>query len=239
MKSSTQKTKSFSFKQFKIDGGCSGMPVSTDGVLLGAWVDIKQSQNLLDIGTGTGLLALMCAQRNPELQIEAIDIEENAYHAAANNFRASPWHERLTLHFGDILDTHFPHQFDRIVCNPPYFNSGEQAQSVQRAIARHTDQLPHHDLLTRCQSLLTPTGTASFVLPVTEGELFYRHAFSSGWSLKRLLSIKPTEKKPINRLLIELSLAPCQPSQRQLLIRENGQYSAEFIHLTQAFYLKM
>ncbi len=147
MKSSTLKTKSFKFKQFSIEGGQSGMPVSTDGVLLGAWSFDHRPANILDIGTGTGLLALMCAQRFPHSQIEAIDIDEYAYMAASANVKASPWRDQITVRQLDILESKFDQCFEGIICNPPYFNSGEHSQHSQRATARHTHTLNHESLI--------------------------------------------------------------------------------------------
>lgn len=233
------KTKSFEFKQFKIDGGYSGMPVSTDGVLLGAWMDLTECVSLLDVGTGTGLLSLMCAQRKPTLSIEAIDIEKNAIAAANFNFLSSPWSDRITLHHNDVLKHQFAHKFDAIICNPPYFNSGEQAANSARALARHTDSLNHTHLLERCWSLLTPKGCASFVLPIVEGEQFIAIALSLGWSVKRCCSIKPTANKPVSRLLFELSKQSVATQYQNLTIHQATGYSSEFIDLTKDFYLKM
>lgn len=233
------KTKSFEFKQFKIEGGYSGMPVSTDGVLLGAWIDLTKSKTLLDIGTGTGLLSLMCAQRKQNLLIEAIDIEKNAISSAQVNFSSTPWSERLTLIHNDVLRHQFDHKFDAIICNPPYFNSGEQAANSSRAIARHTSSLEHDQLLERCWSLLTSNGSASFVLPSVEGAQFVTMAKARGWHVKRYCSIKPTENKPVNRILFELSKQSVTTEYQNLTIHQSGGYSSEFIDLTKDFYLKM
>lgn len=214
------------------------MPVSTDGVLLGAWTDVTKTHRLLDIGTGTGLLALMCAQRSPDCQIEAIDIDPHAIEAASFNFAQSPWSKRITLHQGDVLSYSFSACFDTIICNPPYFNNGEQAQLSQRATARHSDQLAHSALLSRCYELLTEQGTANFVLPITEGNQFIHLALKNNWYLSRVCHVQPTESKTVNRLLISLVKTPCQSEQQPLIIRKNNQYSNEFVALTRDFYLK-
>jgi len=234
-----KKTKSFEFKQFSVSGGYSGMPVSTDGVLLGAWAELESSKTLLDIGTGTGLLSLMCAQRNLSLSIDAIEIDSHAVEAAQYNFTHSPWYERIKLHSGDVLTHSFPNRFDCIICNPPYFNSGEQAQNISRATARHTSSLSHQDLLKRCWDLLTDQGYASFVLPKVEGEAFIALAKQQGWSLQRLCQVKPTERKEVSRLLIQLNKASMTEDHSTLTIHESGSYSDDFIQLTKAFYLKM
>lgn len=233
------KTKGFEFKQFKIEGGYSGMPVSTDGVLLGAWIDLTNCSSLLDIGTGTGLLSLMCAQRNHKLKIEAIDIEPHAIEAARINFSSSPWSDRLTIYHNDVLKHQFDHCFEAIICNPPYFNSGERAANSTRAVARHTSSLNHSQLLERCWSLLTATGCANFVLPATEGAQFLHIAQAQGWQLKRHCSIKPTSSKEVNRILFELSKQSVSTQYQQLIIHHNNGYSSDFIALTKDFYLKM
>ncbi|WCP67610.1 methyltransferase [Vibrio tubiashii] len=234
-----KKTKDFDFKQFSIYGGLSGMPVSTDGVLLGAWTNLENAESLLDIGTGTGLLSLMCAQRHLSLTIEAIDIDDNAIEAASINFARSPWTQRLTLHQGDVLTYQFPKQFDRIICNPPYFNTGEQASNISRATARHTDTLTHQALLARCKQLLTSQGKASFVLPKIEGDLFIQLAAEQDWHISRQCQIKPTERKQVTRLLIELTKTATNTIEESLTIHSDGGYSDAFIDLTKDFYLKM
>ncbi|KLN64210.1 tRNA1(Val) (adenine(37)-N6)-methyltransferase [Vibrio sp. VPAP30] len=233
------KTKDFDFKQFTIYGGYSGMPVSTDGVLLGAWVELSKSAHLLDIGTGTGLLSLMCAQRHSSLIIEAIDIDVHAIEAAQVNFSRSSWQKRLALHQGDILQYKFTRQFDRIICNPPYFNSGEQARNATRATARHTGTLTHKALLLRCKQLLTNKGKASFVLPKLEGEQFVQLAKTQDWHVSRLCQIKATERKEVSRLLIELTKFPTATVRESLTIHTDQGYSDTFIELTKDFYLKM
>lgn len=239
MKNTQSKTKDFSFKQFKIAGGYSGMPVSTDGVLLGAWCGIKQANTLLDIGTGTGLLALMCAQRNPDCVIDAIDIDQHALQAAKENFTSSPWSSRLTLLEGDVLNFPFGTSYDAIVCNPPYFNSGEHAQNQQRATARHTLTLSHEALLERCFKLLSADGQAWFVLPEAEGRTFISLAETLGWHLAGLCEVQPTAKKPVSRLLIQLSQYTSNAKIEKLIIQKDNGYSDEFVALTKAFYLKM
>lgn len=215
------------------------MPVSTDGVLLGAWADIHQTKQLLDIGTGTGLLALMCAQRNPKVQVSALELDEHAYQAAKINFERSPWPHRLELILHNILTWQSTIRFDHIICNPPYFNSGEQARNTQRASARHTDNLPHDALLNSCWQLLGESGSASFVLPKFEGEQFISIAKAHGWSLSRYCEVKTTPHKPASRLLFELSKTKAKPVINELVIHDKDQYSEDFITLTRDFYLKM
>ncbi len=239
MKNKTFRTKGFKFKQFSIEGGESGMPVSTDGVMLGAWVESPQDATILDVGTGTGLLALMSAQRFTQAQITAVDIEVTAIEAAKQNFAHSPWQQRLSALHTDVLSFSPPFLFQRIICNPPYFNSGEQSKQSQRATARHTDSLRHDALLKHCHQLLEQDGKANFVLPIVEGEAFIELALQQGWHLSRLCRVQPSERKPVHRLLFELTKQPCDTQESQLIIHSSDGYSDDFIQLTREFYLKM
>ncbi len=215
------------------------MPVSTDGVLLGAWATIEYANTILDIGTGTGLLALMCAQRNPHAKINAIDINHEAIVAATHNVELSPWNDRIQLQQIDVSQLIAPKKFEHIICNPPYFNSGEQSRIQQRAIARHTDTLSHQALLIAADKLLSSQGRASFILPTVEGEAFIAQAVSYNWHVSRRCEIQTTATKPVSRLLFELSRQECQIEASQLLIHQQQAYSKAFVRLTQDFYLKM
>lgn len=239
MNKKIKQTKGFCFKQFEIDGGQCGMPVSTDGVMLGAWAEVEHCMHLLDIGTGTGLLALMCAQRTQNTQIWGVDIDENAAITAQLNVANSPWAERIQIELGDINNISYPHQFDAIICNPPYFKTGAQSELQQRATARHTDSLNHLALLERCASLLTDDGKASFILPEVEGREFIALAREVGFCLSRLCEVKPTESKDVSRLLFELSKHHTECQHQQLTIHSKEGYSDAFIALTRDFYLKM
>jgi tRNA1Val (adenine37-N6)-methyltransferase len=207
--------KDFTFKQFHISAYQCGMPVSTDAILLGAWANISTAANILDIGSGTGLLAIMCAQRNAIAKITAIEIEQNAYNAAVENTANTPWAERLTVkhtsiqHYVNLLE--HCNTYDAIICNPPYFNNGLTSSNAQRAIARHTASLSHCDLLIYCEQLLKEQGTASFVLPKAEGSHFIDLMLNinttgpSKLIVTRLVYVKTTADKLATRLLVEIT----------------------------------
>ncbi len=234
------KTKDFQFKQFSVSGGNSGMPISTDGVLLGAWAPLPSEGYLLDIGTGTGLLSLICAQRSTDnLHIVAIEIEKNASETALFNFSQSHWNHRLSLVSDDLLNHPFSCLFDGIICNPPYFINGEQSNRLARANARHTNTLSHKNLLKICQTLLKTSGGANFILPSVEGQAFIVQALDTGWYLHSRCDIKTTERKNPSRMMFRLVKQPCKTETSHLTIHQNGQYSDEFTALTQDFYLKM
>lgn len=255
--------KDFTFKQFHINAFQCGMPVSTDAVLLGAWANITKVKTILDIGCGTGLLAIMCAQRNQTAQITAVEIEHNAFNAATQNSLNSLWSSRLCVKHIAIQDfVSTAVTVDAIICNPPYFNSGEQSQTSQRAVARHTSSLSHQNLLSYCDRLLNEKGTASFILPKQEGLMFI-HLLegmqlngSVCLTLSRLTYVKTTFNKLANRVLIELTKSALSKQlmarnlitkqakaidvdKNELTIHDGSGYSADFISLTKDFYLKM
>lgn len=234
--------KDFTFKQFHINAFQCGMPVSTDAVLLGAWANITAAESILDIGCGTGILSLMCAQRNQSALISAIEIEENAFQAATHNIMNSPWSERLSVYHQSLADfTLSTNKFSAIICNPPYFNSGEVSQSSQRAVARHANQLTHADLLHYCCLLLKDASYASFILPVQEGRVFLQLAEQYDLQVSRLTQVKTTPHKAVSRLLIELTnITTAITTETSELIIHNGQQNSDqFINLTKDFYLKM
>ncbi|MFV0574340.1 MAG: tRNA1(Val) (adenine(37)-N6)-methyltransferase [Vibrio sp.] len=233
------KTKDFHLKQFSIYGGKSGMAVSTDGILLGAWADLKESQTILDIGTGTGLLALMCAQRAKNAQITALDIDSDAIAAATENVKKSPWPDRISVIHSNIHQYQPIARFESIICNPPYFNSGETTNWQARATARHTHSLSHQDLLNDCQRLLQPTGEAHFILPKVEGEQFIEMAQGQGWFVRTLCRVNTTKRKPCYRLLFTLTRQSVECHESELTINQDNGYSPEYIALTKDFYLKM
>ncbi|KAE8176973.1 tRNA1(Val) (adenine(37)-N6)-methyltransferase [Photobacterium carnosum] len=235
-------SRSFNFKQFIInDHGC-GMPISTDGVLLGAWANLPQQGHIVDIGTGSGLLALMAAQRTQSTTITAIELDSVAAAAATANFSLSPWALRLQCIKNDI--THWcqnipPATIDSIICNPPYFNAGQHAQQQHRATARHTDSLSHQQLLVTISYLLTIDGSASIILPTYEGQQLITQAHTYGLYCQRRCDVRTTNQKPVMRTLIELTKNCSITKQQQLCIHTDNTYSPDFITLTKDFYLKM
>ena len=246
--------KKFTFKQFSVSNDLVGMPISTDGVLFGAWANVADTQSILrnsilrnsvlrksilDIGSGTGLLSLMAAQRNSHAEITAIEIDPLACQVSNDNFKNSPWSNRLNLIEGDILDLDLAHKFDAIICNPPYFNSGIVSENQKRSIARHATTLNHHALIENCYQRLTENGKASFILPTIEGEAFIEFAIQHHWHLSRLCRVKPSARKPAHRLLFELSKQPSRYEVEELTIHTAENYSNEFIHLTKHFYISM
>src|SRR5688572_28245976 len=190
-----KKDKQFHFKQFSVRHDRSGMKVGTDGVLLGAWVEVKNAKRLLDIGTGTGVIALMLAQRTqPDVTIDAIEIDPDAIEDASENFSSSPWSNRFTLHRGRVQEFSSK-KFDILVSNPPYFIDSYKPPNDQRIIARHSESLSFEDLLRVSEKLLTENGTLNVILPYTEGLQFIDLAEKSGYYCSRKWSFRTREEK--------------------------------------------
>ncbi|GIU22032.1 tRNA1(Val) (adenine(37)-N6)-methyltransferase [Shewanella colwelliana] len=245
-------TMPFTFKQFHIDDSHCGMPVSTDGVLLGAWAPLSQAQQILDIGTGSGLLALMAAQRSHGV-ITAIEIDANAAIDCRRNFAASDWAARLTLINSDIRQwidsTTSPlPQFDHIICNPPYFEAGPLSQCDRRAQARHTHRLDFAQLLNAIRQLLSSEGNASIILPQASFAGFSAQLAQAQLAIIEQVDVSSVTGKAAHRHLLRLghlaALSDAKDtntkSTTQLTIRDkNGAYTPEMVALTQAFYLKL
>ncbi len=230
----------FHFRQFDIAQDRCAMKVGTDGVLLGAWVAPRPSVRILDIGTGTGLIALMLAQRF-EGSIDAVELDENAFRQAVANFSASPWADRTH----GIHDS-FQHYslvsgnlYDLIVSNPPFYMDAFQPPSRARSIARHTGTgLSFADLADGVCRLLRPSGSFSLILPGREGRLFREMALKRNLYLQRLTRVKTKPGGTDKRLLMQYGFEESQVEENEMCVRNgDGGFSAEYIRMTRAYYL--
>ncbi|MDM8532256.1 methyltransferase [Anaerolineales bacterium HSG25] len=233
----------FRFKQFTIQQEQCAMKVGTDGVLLGAWADITDCTRVLDIGTGTGLIALMLAQRSePTTHIEAIEVDTAAAQQAQENVTQSPWSERVAVYQGEIQQYQPVVRYDLLVSNPPYFERSLKASHQARTTARHADSLTQHDLLQATQRLLSPHGRLAVIYPTKTAETFLEQAAAFGLTCRRKLWVKPKPHLPPKRLLLELTpIANSVTLTEQTLTLEHTarhDYTAEFMALTKTFYLK-
>ncbi|MDR3296872.1 MAG: methyltransferase [Prevotellaceae bacterium] len=233
----------FRFKQFSICHDQCAMKVNTDGVLLGAWVrvDAAHSQRVLDVGTGSGLIAIMLAQRCPSAQIDAVELDESSCRQAVQNAASCPWSERLHMVCADfnIFAQQADMRYDLIVSNPPYFSQSLCSPDVQRNAVRHNLSLEHDDLVMRSKNLLTPQGRLALVLPYVEGSVLVAHAATFGLYCCRKLNVSTKKGRPPKRLLLELS-AERQPCDEQDFFIENealNSYTEAYKILTGDFYL--
>ncbi len=230
----------FQFKQFIIRQERTAMKVGTDGVLLGAWADIENASTILDIGTGTGLIALMAAQRNPEAVIDAIEIIPGACRQAQENIDNSPWANRITLYNLSIFDFYTEKTYDRIVCNPPFFIGSTPAPNADRTTARHCNHFSHTELLKAVSNLLSENGKFCLILPPTEALLLIDHAKENGFSVERITQVLPNPGKAPKRYLITVGKQAIETKTNILVLElKRHQLSEECIRLTKEFYLKL
>ena len=217
------------------------MKVGIDGVLLGAWTQVEDAQNILDVGTGTGLISLMLAQRSNAI-ITGIDIESGAIDQAKENVANSPWSHRINIlgqSFQDFTKT-TNLLFDLIVSNPPYFINSLKAPLESRSTARHTDSLTHAELIENAMRILTPTGRICLILPVNEGVECIRFAESKGLFCSKRVNVYPKRDGEVKRLLLEFKMQKSETEISDLVVEESRhQYSAEFINLAKDYYLKL
>jgi tRNA1Val (adenine37-N6)-methyltransferase len=231
---------SFRFKQFSINQDKTAMKVGTDGVLLGAWSSVDNPKNILDIGTGTGLIALMMAQRSTAI-ITAIEIEPNAFIQASDNIQNSNWHERITVVNSAIQDFKSDKKFDLVISNPPFFQNSLKNSDKAKSTARHTDSLTFNDLIQNSSKFLSDKGIAAFIIPFESEEYFLKVAAKEFLFPKRICYVKGNENSKIKRSLIELSFDRNRKVKFENLTIEKSRhiYTEKYIDLTKEFYINM
>lgn len=233
----------FQFKQFKIAQDRCAMKVGTDGVLLGAWTPlINNPYNILDIGTGTGVIALMLAQRSHAEQIDAIEIDDEAYEQATENFENSPWNERLyCYHAGlDEFVDEVEEEFDLIVSNPPFYTENYKSENEQRDAARFEDSLPFEELVEAADFFLSDHGIFSLIVPFKEEEKIISLCKERDLFPLKITRVKGTPTTEIKRSLMAFSRIEQTPLSDELVIETaRHQYTPEYIALTKDFYLKL
>jgi len=233
----------FQFKQFTVWHDRCAMKVGTDGVLLGAWAPIHNSQfKILDIGTGSGLVALMLAQRYPAAQIDAIDIDEAAVEQARENFAHSAFSHRLSVFRSSLQNWQMANGtlYDLIVSNPPYFQNSLKNPDKGRELARHTDSLSYEELIHNSVRLLNPHGQLALILPAEAEEEIRTLAATHCLYCSRVTRVFSKQSKPARRVLLAFSRSPLSlsPTEDALVLEdEKGGRSAAYQELTKDFYL--
>ncbi|NQY05226.1 MAG: methyltransferase [Flavobacteriaceae bacterium] len=228
------------------------MKIGTDGVLLGAWANLEhQPFSILDIGAGTGVVALMLAQRSHAEVVDALEIDDEAYEQASENFEASPWNDRLFCYHAGFLEfvQEIDDEYDLIVSNPPFFNPSLSTSSLQksensiskaREMARFNDALPFEHLLAGTANLLSREGKACFIIPFQEEQKFLFIAAAVGLFPNKITHVKGTPTSEIKRSLLELSFTRSDVFNTELVIETDRHvYTPEYVGLTKDFYLKM
>ncbi|MBI2280080.1 MAG: methyltransferase [Bacteroidetes bacterium] len=215
------------------------MKVGTDGVLLGAWTKTPNG-TALDIGSGTGLIALMIAQRNANCFIDAIDLNKDAFLQTKINIENSHWNNRITAHHSALQDFKPDKKYQLIVSNPPFFVNSSKSGNEAKNLARHTDELSFNDLLQVVANLLLPDGIFSVVLPFAAATAFIELAKTHQLCLNRLCEVKPNLAKPPKRVLMEFSLHGKELETATLTIETNQRhvYTQAYQNLTKEFYLE-
>ncbi|MCH7371559.1 MULTISPECIES: tRNA1(Val) (adenine(37)-N6)-methyltransferase [Aeromonas] len=230
----------FTFKQFHIEHDRCAMKVGTDGILLGAWAPITGARRVLDIGTGSGLIALMLAQRSAaDCQIDGVELDPAAAVQARENVAASPWAPRVNIIESAIQDYQAP-PYDLIVSNPPYFGAGQSFSDPARALARHTGALDSRALLAACDRLLSQDGQLALVLPTAMAAEILDMSTDYDLYGACYVAVITREGKAANRVLLRLARGSNRCEQGEILIHSaDGAYSNRYIQLAHPFYLKM
>ena len=234
----------FQFKQFSLEQDRTAMKIGTDGVLLGAWTPVEKNIfSILDIGTGTGIIALMLAQRSSASQIDALEIDENAFEQATDNFENSPWNDRLFC-FHAALDEFVEEpedEYDLIVSNPPFYSEDYKSSNDQRDLARFQDAMPFEDLVEAAALLLSENGIFSVIIPFKEEENFLALAKEHKLFPLKITRVKGTPTTETKRSLLAFSRNENRTLRVDELIIETARhiYTPEYTALTKDFYLKM
>lgn len=230
----------FRFKRFTIRQDRSALKVGTDGVLLGAWTDCSGAGRILDIGTGTGLLALIAAQRNGEAMIDAVEIDDASAEQAAENVAASPWADRIRVHRMDARRMKASEPYDLIICNPPFY-PGEMSSNDERVgVAKHAGGLAFPDLVEVVDRLLAKTGRLNVILPKNRAGEFLDESGRIGLNRGRECDVRYVASKPPKRVLLELRRGERATAREEITIEESGPfgYSAKYRELLADLMLK-
>ncbi|KPE49492.1 tRNA1(Val) (adenine(37)-N6)-methyltransferase [Chryseobacterium indologenes] len=227
--------KSFTFKNFEVLQSEQVFRVGTDGVLLGALAGVEKASRVLEIGTGTGLISLMLAQRNTAASILGLDINEAASALTKVNFEKSPFHSRLNTIHQDFKSFKTEEKFNFIVSNPPYF---EESGSEKDKIARQTVELNFRQLIEASVKFLSEDGILSVIIPVEAGKVFIRTAIENRLFLIRKINIQGIEGSKAKRLILEFSLTEKPLSESDFVIEKSPrQYSDQYLELTKEFHV--
>jgi tRNA1Val (adenine37-N6)-methyltransferase len=234
----------FQFKQFSVNQDQTAMKIGTDGVLLGAWTPLENNpKSVLDIGTGTGIIALMLAQRSEAEQIDALEIDESAYEQAVENFENSPWGDRLfCFHAGlDEFVDDPEDEYDLIVSNPPFFSEDYRSDNEQRDLARFQEAMPFEELVEAADLLLSENGIFSVIIPFNEEDRFIELCAEFELFPIKITRVKGASNTKIIRSLLAFKRYELAVLTADELVIEisRHEYTPEYISLTKDFYLKM
>jgi tRNA1Val (adenine37-N6)-methyltransferase len=230
----------FRFKEFSIQDDQCTLKVGTDGILLGAWVEAANAKNILDIGSGCGLIALMLAQKSEKAKIDAVEIDRKSAKQAELNFSSSPWDKRITSlnssfqDFSNKAET----KYDLIVSNPPFFENSLKSPRAKKNLSKHNDQLSFDELLSGAKKLLQPKGKFTLILPFETKDKFIQKAGSHHLFCSHEIYISPKSGKPFHRAILEFRKEEKKKKFEEIIILQmDNNYSGTFKNLTRDFYL--
>lgn len=229
----------FQFKQFALLQDKAAMKLGTDSVLLGCFTKVDGAEYILDIGTGTGILALMMAQKS-NAQIDAVEIDVEAFKQAEQNAKESPWHDRIRIHHSAIQNFSSTNKYDLIISNPPYYRNAKNMgiEDEKRALARHDKDLPFEDLCKQAYRLMKDDALFWLILPQQEGLEFIQIAKQHNLLLHYKINIKPKPEKEINRLILAFGKSNKTYIESTFIIyQSDGIATDEYVELTKDFYL--
>ena len=236
-------TPPFHFKQFSVAQDRCAMKIGTDGVLLGAWATLAhEPMSLLDIGAGTGVIAIQLAQRSTATTIDAVEIDPDAHEQCVDNFEASPWADRLFCYHASIQEyaSEIEESYDLIISNPPFYSEDYKSEDLARDTARFTDALPFEHLIVCSAHLLSEEGILAVILPKKEETAFISLAEKHGLYPKRICRVRGNINSEEKRSLMEFSLQDNEVHMESLTIEmDRHQYTPEYLELVRDFYLKM
>jgi tRNA1Val (adenine37-N6)-methyltransferase len=225
----------FHFKQFSVKQKPNTFKIGTDSVLLGSWATIGQNR-ILDVGTGTGIISLMLAQRYPEAVIRALEIDPKSTELASFNFANSKFCDRLSCKNEDFLKSHFRDKIDHIISNPPYFSNSTKSEKLSNA--RHDDLMPLDAFFKKSVSVLTKKGDIQMILPIQRFDHVLKTSEECGFSLDRLTKVKDQEKSGPKRILARFSFQKKTSHLEDELIlkNEDGSFHEQYKDLTNSFH---
>ena len=230
----------FFFKKFGLFHHRSTMKIGTDAIILGRWVEVSENDDVLDIGTGCGLLPLMLAQKGIK-SADAVEIDRDSFEEAAQNFSNSAWKSQLSAIFEDVKDyaAHCEKKYDLIVSNPPFYFGDNIPEKAKKSLARHTNTLSYRDLLQSVKRLMKPDGRFALVLPAIETKTFLKEAENQGFYIKKQMEIVPIEGKEPNRVNMQLVVNQVDTIENEIIIlrHQDHSYTKEYKDFLKDYYL--
>jgi len=236
-------SKPFQFKEFSIDQDRCAMKIGTDGVLLGAWTSVQDPYSILDIGAGTGILALILAQRSDAEQIDALEIDEDAYEQCVDNFENSSWADRLFCYHAaldEFTEEMEDEKYDLIISNPPFYTEDYKSGDAARNMARFAESLPFEELIKFVSELLSDEGSFAVIIPYSEEKYFLKLSEKVNLFPNRITRVRGTENTPLKRSLLQLSFSEKPFSSNELILEvSRHKYTQDYQKMVAPFYLKL